>query len=152
MDYDPTKKNAEEEEEEEYDGIAVKDGKVILYSRTGEVLQSATLMEKNGATHVKVDNGLYKLKPCNLRVNGVTYNYSVFLLDRDYYVKGRIPGFKSGSASAKRNSATTTKRSSSAPAKSNNSAPAKKEKESEKSVESIVKKEVGKGLKKLLKK
>ena len=140
VDYDPTKKNAEEEEEEEDDGIAVKDGKVILYARTGEVLQSATLMEKNGATHVKVDNGLYKLKPCNLRVNGVTYNYSVFLFDRDYYVKGRIPGFKSGSAPAKRSSATTTKRSSSATHEKNKS--------SEKSGESSITDEIGKEIKK----
>lgn len=55
-----------------------------------------------------------------------------------------IPGFKSGSAPAKRSSATTTKRSS--------STPAKKETKSEKSIDSIVKEEVGKGLKKLLKK
>ena len=152
VDYNPTKKNAEEEEEEEDDGIAVKDGKVILYARTGEVLQSATLMEKNGATHVKVDNGLYKLKPCNVKVNGVSYNYSVFLFDRDYYVKGSIPGFKSGSAPTKRSSATTTKRSSSAPAKSNSSATPKKETKSEQSVESMVKEEVGKKVNDLKKK
>ena len=151
VNYDPANKDTKKDNNND-DDSAVKDGKVILYDRNGEVLQSATLMDKNGATHVKVDNGLYKLTPCNLKVNGVTYNYSVFLFDRDYYVKGNIPGFKSGSTSAKRSSSTTTKRSSSAPAKSKSPAPAKKEKKSDESVESIVKKEVGKGLKKLLKK
>ena len=158
VDYDPTKKNAEEEEEEEDDGIAVKDGKVILYARTGEVLQSAMLMEKNGATHVKVDNALYKLKPCNLRVNGVTYNYSVFLLDRDYYVKGRIPGFKSGSASsksngtAKRSTATTTKRSSATTTKSNSQATTKKSNSSADSDDSSLTDDIGKAVGKEVKK
>ncbi len=128
VNYDPANKDTKKDNN---DDCAVNNGQVILYDRSGAVLQSATLMDKNGTTHVKVDNGLYKLKPCNVKINGVSYNYSVFLFDRDYYVKGNIPGFKSDSA------------------------PAKKETKSEKSVESIVKKEVGKkveDLKKLFKK
>jgi hypothetical protein len=144
VNYDPANQKADAKKEvvkkDNADDSAVKDGKVLLYDRSGEVLQSATLMEKNGATHVKVDNGLYKLKPCNLRVNGVTYNYSVFLFDRDYYVKGSIPGFKSGSSPAKRSSATTTKRSSSATHEKNKS--------SEKSGESSITDEIGKEIKK----
>jgi hypothetical protein len=139
VNYDPTKKDTKKESYND-DDCAVKDGKVILYDRSGEVLQSATLMEKNGVTHVKVDNGLYKLKPCNVKVNGVSYNYSVFLFDRDYYVKGSIPGFKSGSAPTKRSSATTTKRSSSATHEKNKS--------SEKSGESSITDEIGKEIKK----
>ena len=94
--------------EEGDDDCAVKDGKVILYHRNGEVLQSAKIMEKNGMTHVKVDNGLYKLEACNKRFNGVQYNYSVFLFDTEYYVKGNIPGYKGNSTS----SSSTTKKSS----------------------------------------
>lgn len=141
--------NAKKNEDDE---SAVKDGKVILYERNGAVLQSAKLMEKNGATHVKVDNGLYPLKPCNLKINGVSYNYSVYLFDRDYYVKGNIPGFKSGSSSAQRSNSATTKRSSSAKSEKTSSAPAKKETKDDKTIETFVKKEVGKGLKKILKK
>lgn len=155
VNYDPANQKADAKKEvvkkDNADDSAVKDGKVLLYDRSGEVLQSATLMEKNGVTHVKVDNGLYKLKPCNVKVNGVSYNYSVFLFDRDYYVKGNIPGFKSGSAPAKRSSATGTKHSSSNQSKNNNSTSPKKETKSEKSVESIVKKEVGKKVKDLKK-
>ena len=134
INYDPANKDAKKEISNNH--CAVNNGQVILYDRNGTVLQSATLMDKNGATHVKVDNGLYKLKPCNLKINGVSYNYSVFLFDRDYYVKGNIPGFKSNSA----------------PAKHSSSAPAKKETKSEKSVESLVKKEVGKKVEDLKKK
>ena len=141
--YDPANKKEDAKKTNNNDDCAVKDGKVILYDRRGDMLQSATLMDKNGATHVKVDNGLYKLKPCNVKFNGVTYNYSVFLFDRDYYVKGNIPGFKSGSAPAKHNNSTATKRSS--------SASPKKETKSEKSVESIVKDKVGKKVKDLKK-
>lgn len=126
--------------EEEDDDCAVKDGKVILYHRNGEVLQSAKIMEKDGKTHVKIDNGLYKLKPCNKRFNGVTYNYSVFLFDTEYYVKGNIPGFKGGSiTSSNRNS----------------SASPKKKTSSKKSAKSSVSKKVNKkvnDLKKKLKK
>ena len=152
VNYDPANKDTKKDNN---DDCAVNNGQVILYDRSGAVLQSATLMDKNGTTHVKVDNGLYKLKPCNVKINGVSYNYSVFLFDRDYYVKGNIPGFKSDSAPTKHSSSTTTKSSNPAPAKSSSSAPAKKETKSEKSVESIVKKEVGKkveDLKKLFKK
>lgn len=117
----------------------------------GEVLQSATIMEKNGATHVKVDNGLYKLKRCNVKVNGVTYNYSVFLFDRDYYIKGNIPGFKSGSASTNRSSSTTTKSSSSTTTKKQTSTKKSTEETIREEVEKEVEKKVEKGVKDLKK-
>ena len=125
----PTSNNKEEGN----DDCAVKDGKVILYHRNGEVLQSAKIMEKNGTTHVKVDNGLYKLEPCNKRFNGVQYNYSVFLFDTEYYVKGNIPGFKGSSTS---NNKTTTKKSSTSKKSSNSSS---------------VKNKINKGVKKIKK-
>ena len=118
--------------EEDNDDCAVKDGKVILYHRNGEVLQSAKIMDKNGTTHVKVDNGLYKLEACNKKFNGVTYNYSVFLFDTEYYVKGNIPGFKGSKSS----SGTTSKKSSTTKKSSNSSS---------------VKNKISKGVKKLKK-
>lgn len=131
VNYDPANKTEDvkktDAKKNDADDCAVKDGKVILYDRSGEVLQSAAIMEKNGVTHVKVDNGLYKLKPCNVKVNGVSYNYSVFLFDRDYYVKGNIPGFKSGAGSSKSGSSASAKSSSSSQAKKQTASPAKKE-------------------------
>ena len=160
VDYNPANKKTDAKKEvakkDDTDDCAVKDGKVILYDRSGEVLQSATIMEKNGATHVKVDNGLYKLKPCNVKVNGVSYNYSVFLFDRDYYVKGNIPGFKSGSGASNRSSSASRKKETTAAKKE--SASPKKEASPKKSDESSIGKEIKevekkvKDLKKFLKK
>ena len=114
-----TKSSANESSEDEDDDCAVKDGKVILYHRNGEVLQSAKIMEKDGKTHVKIDNGLYRLKACNKRFNGVTYNYSVFLFDTEYYVKGNIPGFKGGSATSSKATTKKSSKSKKSPKKSN---------------------------------
>ena len=66
------------------------------------------LMDKNGTPHVKVDNGLYKIKAESRRFNGVTYNYMVLLGDGEYFIKGEIPGFASGASSSSKSKTTTT--------------------------------------------
>ena len=92
------------------DNCAVKDGIVVLYDRRGEVFMTCKLMEKNGTPHVKVDNGLYKIKAESRRFNGVTYSYLVLLGDGEYFIKGEIPGFKSGSSSNSGKSKSTSKK------------------------------------------
>ena len=92
------------------DNCAVKDGMVVLYDRRGEVFMTCKLMEKNGIPHVKVDNGLYKIKAESRRFNGVTYSYLVLLGDGEYFIKGEIPGFKSGSSSNSGKSKSTSKK------------------------------------------
>ena len=92
------------------DNCAVKDGMVVLYDRRGKVFMTCKLMEKNGTPHVKVDNGLYKIKAESRRFHGVTYSYLVLLGDGEYFIKGEIPGFKSGSSSNSGKSKSTSKK------------------------------------------
>ena len=106
----PTAKSSSSSESVDEDNCAVKDGKVVLYDRRGQVFMTCKLMDKNGTPHVKVDNGLYKIKAETRRFNGVTYSYLVLLGDGEYFIKGQIPGFKSGASSSSGDRKATTKK------------------------------------------
>lgn len=109
----PAVKNSSSSASSDDDNCAVKDGKVVLYDRRGEEFMVCRLVEQNGNYKVKVDNGLYNIKAETRRFNGVTYSYLVFLGDGEYFIKGEIPGFKSGasSSSSKSNPKAATKKS-----------------------------------------
>ena len=122
-----------------------KDGKVVLYDRLGNENMTCKLVKEGKQYKVKVDNGLYPIKPYNRKINGVLYVYYLQLFDREYYIK-EDADLKSGSAASSSSSTSSTSKQKSSSSSSSSSSSGSS------SIEKKVSKKVTKSVDKLKKK
>ena len=127
-----------------------KDGKVVLYDRLGNENMTCKLVKEGKQYKVKVDNGLYPIKPYNRKINGVLYVYYLQLFDGEYYIK-EDADLKGGSAASSSSSSSSSSKAKSK-SKSSTSSSSKSSSSGSSDMEKKVSKKVSKSVDKLKKK